>query len=419
MKVGLLIIATEILDGKINDLNTKFLAEFLRHHHLELQLTLTVKDIESDIHLGLKTLFEKCDLIVTSGGLGPTLDDLTKATIASYLGRKISFSETAENIARENYLRFERPVPPKEHGYHYMPEGFVALANSTGMAPGLFAEHLGHFIFSAPGVPREFKSMIQDHLLKLICSKLDQNIVIETISARTKRVPEEKIFGEVDPDLWEKLAKYGDVSSLPVFFGVDIGVKIKAKNQQELDEKKTAVLNIFHNSAVMPHIWHFGLESLEEVIVMMANKKKVTFGFAESCTGGLCSHRITNVSGSSKCFYGSVVSYDNSVKSHLLSVKEKTLQDFGAVSVETAAEMASGLANELKVDIAISISGIAGPGGGSLEKPVGTVCIGSMVNGVLGAEKLKFFGDREQLKNRFSQAALMKLLEHLEKIASP
>lgn len=416
MKVGLLIIASEILDGKIMDLNTKFLGEFLRQHHLELQITLTVKDIEADIHLGLKTLFESCDLIITSGGLGPTLDDLTKVTIASYLGRKISFSTEAEKIAQDNYRRFDREIPGKDHGYNYLPDGFIALSNSTGMAPGLFAEHSDHFIFSAPGVPREFKTMIQDHLMKLISSKIVTSF-IETVSVRTKRVPEEKIFGEVDKSLWEKLSAYGDVSSLPILYGVDIGVKIRAQNMTELQKKKAAVLKIIDESPIKPHVWHIGMESIEEVIVALALKKKKTFGFAESCTGGLCSHRITNVSGSSQSFLGSVISYDNSVKTQLLSVQEKTLKNFGAVSIETAREMASGLAQELKVDIAISITGIAGPGGGSSLKPVGTVCIGSSILGVTQAENLKFFGDREQLKNRFSQAALMKLLEELEKFA--
>lgn len=417
MKVGLLIIATEVLDGKITDLNTRFLAEFLRWNHLELGMSLTVKDDPEAIKAALKGLIEANDLIITSGGLGPTKDDITKQTLANFLGKSIVYSEEALNCAAGNYKKYERPYPGKEHGYSYLPEGFVPLNNSTGFAPGLFAKHTDKFIFSAPGVPKEFKSMIEDHLLSLISSKLDKDSFIETLSIRTKKVPEEKIFSEVDPDLWDKLSQFGEVSSLPILFGVDIGVKIKAQTRAELENKRDEVYKIIDNSPVIEHVWHRGLESLEEIIISIANKKNIKFGFAESCTGGLCSHRITNVPGSSVSFLGAVVSYAESVKASVLDVAPKTLEVHGAVSIHTASEMAQGLAQKLKVDIAISVTGFAGPLGGTVENPIGTVCIGTCVRGKTHAEKFRFHGDREQLKNRFAQVALMTLLEKMEEFA--
>jgi nicotinamide-nucleotide amidase len=416
MKIGLLIIGNEILEGKISDANTRQLSLFLKEHHLELSTALAVTDQEATIHYGLKTLFSTCDVIVTSGGLGPTKDDLTKEAIASFLGRTISYSEESYSIALKNYERFNRPFAGKEHGYCFLPEGFLPLDNSTGFAPALFAEHLGKYLLCGAGVPKEFKSLLEDHFLSLMAPKFPSNHhLIESITIKTKKIPEEKIFGEVDPILWDQLSSLGNVSSLPTTMGVDIGVKIKAENPKELAEKKKKVLAIFENSPLKPNIWQIGNLSLEEYIVGMANKKKITFGFAESCTGGLCSHRITNIAGSSQTFLGSIISYTESVKQKMLNVEASTLKNHGAVSVQTASEMASGLSQQIKSKIAISITGIAGPTGGTPEKPVGTVCFGVTNNGRTQTHSAHFPGDREQLKLRFSQAALFYLLEELEK----
>lgn len=414
MKIAMLIIGSEVLAGKITDLNTRCLAEFLRPYHLEINTAMTVSDEEKNIHEALKTLWADHDLIITSGGLGPTQDDITKLALASYFNRKVEYSADAEKTATENYARYNRPFMGKEHGYCYLPQGFVALSNSTGFAPGLFAEHLGKFLLSGPGVPREFKSMLEDHFEKLIVSKISSHLFLDNVVVRTQKVPEEKIFKEVDPTLWDKLSTLGNVSSLPILYGVDIGVRIIAKSASELTQKRAAVLKIFESSPVKNHIWHIGTESIEELIVNKALEKKVTFGFAESATGGLCSHRITGVPGSSQVFMGSVISYDTEVKIKILNVSTQTIGQFNVVSTEVAQEMAQGLQQNLGVDIAISTTGIAGPSGGSTEIPVGTLCVGFSTKDELSAEKLQFYGDRELLKNRFSQAALFALWDRLK-----
>lgn len=418
MNIGLLIIGSEILEGKIAEANTRQLSLFLREHHLELLTTLTVKDQQDQIQQGLASLLSQCDVVLTSGGLGPTKDDLTKDAIASYLGRKVFYSSESHQVALKNYSRFNRPFPGKEHPYCFLPEGFIALDNSTGFAPTLFAEHHGKLIFCAPGVPKEFKSLLMDHFIKLVTKyKPLPGGFIESITARTKKIPEEKIFGEVDINLWDMLATMGSVSSLPTVMGVDIGVKIQAQTAQDLAEKKQKVLSIFENSPIKNSIWQIGNLSLEEYIVKLANQKNITYGFAESATGGMCSHRITNVSGSSQTFLGGIVSYAESVKENSLQVSAETLKTFGAVSTETAAQMSQGLASNLGVDIAISITGLAGPNGGTPDTPVGTVCFGVTYQGETQTHRAQFPGDREQLKLRFSQAALFYLLEELEKNA--
>jgi nicotinamide-nucleotide amidase len=417
MKAGFLIIASEVLNGKITDVNNQALARFLRPFSIEIEKTLIVKDDTVAIHKALKGLLEDCDFVVTSGGLGPTKDDLTKEALGSFFGKKLLFSETAMAIAEKNYEKFGRPYPGKDHGYSFLPEGFIALNNPMGFAPALFFEENGKAILCGPGVPREFRGILEEHFEKLILSRRSSEILFRLVNIRTKRIPEEKIFGEVDTTLWDQLESFGDVSSLPNYLGVDVGVKITGTSSEELDRKEKEIISIIDKSPLKPAVWHVGLESIEEIILSKARELNLRFGFAESATGGLCAHRITSVSGSSASFMGSIVSYDNSVKESALGVKASTLEKYSELSVEAAKEMAQGARERLRVDVAVSVSGIAGPGGGTPEKPVGFVCIG--VSSKLGTEgfEAKLFGDREQLKFRFSQQVLMTLIETMEKIA--
>lgn len=418
MKIGLLVIGSEVLDGKINDLNTKILSEFLRTKHLEIHESVTARDSDEAIQHGLNTLYPRNDLIITTGGLGPTRDDITKESIASFFGKKIIYSQEAHQVSEENYKRFNRPYPGKDHGYSYLPEGFRALSNSTGFAPGFSFKDQNKFLLSAPGVPREFKSILDDHLMDLISEALDHSFHLDTLMVRTRGIPEEKIFNEVDPELWKKLEAFGEVSSLPVLMGVDIGVKFKAHSFEEITSLVAGAREVFENSPIKPNIWNYGFETLEEKIVRIANNNGIKFGFAESATGGLCSHRITNISGSSNCFVGTIVCYDERVKEGFLGVKKETLEKHTAVSLETAQEMADGLKAHFKLDIAISITGYAGPGGGNDKYPVGSVCIGtSSKNQKTKAQDYRFKGDRLLIKERFTQAALHTLLTELENFA--
>jgi nicotinamide-nucleotide amidase len=418
MKIGFLIIGSEVLDGKIADQNTKILADFLRGHHLEINESIVVRDHEKAIESAVKQLLKSNDVIITSGGLGPTKDDITKLTLARYLGRKILFSDDAVKISIQNYHRLGRVFPENDHAYSYLPENFIPLPNSTGFAPGFYTRIEESTLLSAPGVPREFKSMMADHLLNVISEKLDHHIILHHFIARTKNVPEEKIFGEVDPQLWQKLEQYGEVSSLPILMGVDIGIKIRASHQDEMNQKIHDITLIFKSSPLIKNIWHFGPESIEQRIVQIANHRKIKFGFAESVTGGLCSHRITNISGCSTSFMGSMISYDEGLKNLILGVSNESLDQFSAVSSQVADEMAKGLLQKFNLDIAISITGYAGPLGGSDQLPIGSVFIGRATRGQsVTSEYLLLKGDREILKQRFSQAALYALLEEIENFA--
>lgn len=407
MKFELIIIGNELLNGKIKDKNINWLAKYCYDHHHELKNVQIVPDNYDEVKEAILKSKESADIIITTGGLGPTKDDKTKEFLSQIFNKPIEFNQEAFDITLSHYERGQREFDPEKILYHSIPKDFMALYNPNGYAPALGYEFSDKkFIFSAPGVPSEFQEIVS----KSLAPFFKENTVFKKhIIFKTWKLPESLIFNKLCPDLWEELEKFGEVSSLPHLLGVDIGVVITNKE----DEKK--VLNYIKTTELNKYIWNIGPESIEEVIIKKAKEKKLKIGFAESCTGGLLASRITDIPGSSSIFWGSVISYSNEVKMGTLGVNEETLNKFGAVSLETAKEMAEGALSQLQVDIAVSTTGIAGPGGGSSEKPVGTVGIGFAMKKESSSELLNFKGNREDLKFRFSQAALFKLLELIDK----
>ena len=417
MKIGLLVIGNELLEGKIKDANTQNFALFLSSRNLELPYSLLIGDSETSIQDGLKFLFERCDVILTSGGLGPTLDDITKASIGKFLNKKIKFSEEAYKISFENYQKFNRPFEDKNHGYCFLPENFIPLNNSTGFAPCFAFIENNKVLLCAPGVPREFESFLSDHFDNLTQNHRKNDLYFGSVNFKTRKVPEEKIFSETDPSLWEKLSQFGTVSSLPNLMGVDIGIRVQGKNQLEVDQKKDEIHKIINESPVKKIIWQTGTLSLEEWVVKLACEKNISYGFAESATGGLCSQRVTSVQGSSHTFIGSTICYSEKIKENELNVARATIDQYGVVSEEVAKEMCEGLAKKFGTKIAISITGYAGPGGGSETHPVGTACFGVHSRGQTKTYTFQYHGDRNLRRMRFSQECLYLLLAELESFA--
>jgi nicotinamide-nucleotide amidase len=403
MNAELIIIGNELLNGKISDKNTKEFAMFCRDQGINLKFVSIIQDNQTSFNTIISQAINRSDLILTSGGLGPTKDDITKTMLANFFNKDIKFSNEALQIVHQQYSSKDRIFDQDQSDYQNIPLGFEALLNPTGYAPALYyLFDKNKFLIATPGVPSEFRSIINTSLkTKLPKSTTTNNQVI----VKTRYVPEAKIFNELCPDLWRKLETYGEVSSLPNPLGVDIGVVLKNTANREV------VTSLICESKIKDNIWHVGSESLEELIVKEAKAKKVTFGFAESCTGGLCANRITDISGCSEVFWGSVVSYANEVKERVINVNSNTLKNNGAVSLETAKEMATGARSSMNCDVVVSTTGIAGPGGGSKEKPVGTVAIGFSSNNDSGSKEYNFIGSREDLKFRFSQTALFKLLD--------
>jgi nicotinamide-nucleotide amidase len=360
--------------------------------------------------MALKVSSAHADIILTSGGLGPTPDDLTKNMLATFFNKEICYNEESFRITSQHYNRSNREYNKEKIDYHNIPNDFYPVANPVGYAPGLAYDFDNKKIFSLPGVPLEFQSMLTKEILPTIPKpeSITKHLII-----KTWKIPEATIFNELAPTLWKELKQYGEVSSLPHALGVDIGIKLIVDSQKELVLKQKEIMTYIQTSPLNEFIWHIGPELIEEIIVKEANMKNLKIGFAESCTGGLCASRITDIIGSSSVFWGSIISYANEVKVKSLNVEDETLKNFGAVSEQTALEMAIGAKEHLNVDIIITTTGIAGPGGGSPEKPVGTVGIGVSSKNGSSSKMHKFNGNRKMLKQRFSQIALMTLLEEI------
>lgn len=412
MKISLLVIASEILEGKVQDINTLALSKFLKSRNLTLEKVITVSDKQDQILESLK-LLNSSDMVVISGGLGPTPDDLTKDCLAKFLQVPLLSTQNSQEVARKNYEDKGQPFLA-DHPYQKIPQNSEALYNPEGYAPGLLFYSGRTPYISLPGVPREFRAMMELHLPKILTG---EEVYLDDFIIRTKGIAEEKIFTELDPLLWEKLTEFGSVASLPYLYGVDITLRLRGYTPAEIDTKKIALNSFLAKHPLKKYIWHIGDETLEERIINLAKASKLQFGFAESCTGGLCSDKITNINGSSSVFYGSVVCYNTQIKVDLLKVRHQTLRDHDVVSEAVAIEMARGLRSLYPIDIAVAITGYAGPHTKEKQIPIGTVCIG--ISSSLGdfSKQHHFLGDRQRLKEYFQQAALFQLLETLEKLA--
>lgn len=409
MKAKVIIIGNELLYGRIRDTNGPWLASWLDNQGIELDEILIVPDDTDDLLAAFERCWSSADLIITSGGIGPTLDDMTKSLMAKFFKKELIPSETASKIVIENYKYYDRSWTPELNTYHHIPKDFLVTKNPKGLAPGLVYQDQGKMIMAAPGVPRELQAMAEEEFLPLIKEYFQGKFKKKYRTViRTLRVPEEKIFGELCPTLWDDLSQYGSVSSLPQVIGVDI---IVTMNLEDKDQNESKIKEIIAASNLAEHVWQWGNMKLPELVVKEASEKGIHFSFAESCTGGLTSSRVTDIPGSSQVLLSSLVTYSNDAKTNILGVGGQTIKKFGAVSEEVAKEMVIGVRDKTGADLALAFSGIAGPTGGSEEKPIGTLALAWANKEEVFSEIFHFSGDRERLKLRFSEIGLFKLLQ--------
>ncbi len=422
LKIELISIGDELLSGKVADLNGPFLANYLFKNGLNLSRISICHDSFEEIEMALKIALSRSQIVLTSGGMGPTKDDITKKSISRFFHKKIIPSKEAELITLNNYQQFGKNWNKDKNHYHMIPEDFIPLKNLSGLAPGLIyhfeekKEKGKKVILMAPGVPTEFQMMLKHSFFPFIKKEYQSQIKKnQQITIRTHGVPEEKIFKKHYPDLWKDFSQYGKVSSLPQATGVDIIVTLKeSKNFKTSFEE---IVSLIQKTPLKDYVWQYGELTLPELIIKQFKQKNKTFSFAESCTGGLSSSKITDVPGSSAVFLGSIVSYSNQLKEEILDVKNQTLKSFGAISEEVVKEMALGTILKTKSDFAISWSGLAGPGGGNDQTPIGTLVLGWVKKGEKPqSEKFKFNGERTRLKELFSQYGLAKLLSLIREI---
>lgn len=371
MKTAILTVGTEILFGQIVNTNAAYLSRELNNLGFDVMYHYSVGDNPKRLLELIHLAFRDCDMIITTGGLGPTQDDLTKETIAKAMGERIVVSDMAMEALKSHYRKSERPMTENNLKQAYMPESAEVLPNDQGTAPGFWLEKDGKIIVSMPGPPREMTNMFSKEVMPRLRSLQDS--VIHYRILRTFGLGESKmetvllplIDEQTDPTI-ATCAKEGECS-----------LRIASK-RATLQEAKKAVDDMSQRvmDIIGEYVYSQDNEDLKDVVGRLLISKNITVSCAESCTGGLFAGTLTDIPGISCVFDRGIVTYSNKAKMEELGVKEDTLETFGAVSSQTAAEMAQGLAEKTGSDLCISVTGIAGPDGGSLQKPVGTAYVG-------------------------------------------
>jgi len=401
MDVYLLIIGDEILLGQVIDTNSAWIGQQLSLHGYRVVGKTAVPDARADILAALDAAARRASVVITTGGLGPTKDDITRGALAEYFDSRLVFHrETYERIAAY-FARIGKPLPESARLQATVPEKAILLTNKVGSAPGMWFEREGKVFVSLPGVPFEMQYLMNEEVLPRLQKRFPGSPLVH----RTLRT-----VGEGESTIAKRLEAFEDAlpDHIRLAYLPSLGqVRLRLSGRwpeatippDAADRLKTEVEAYAKKlRQLLPDVI-YGAEddTLEQVVGRLLCEQGRTLGCAESCTGGYVSHLITTVPGSSEYFTGSIISYSNEMKQSLLGVRTETLRQFGAVSEQTVLEMARGALEVLKVDIALSVSGIAGPGGGTPEKPVGTVWMAVADRERSVAQKHVFARDR--LKN--------------------
>ncbi len=369
MQVAILAIGTELLIGQTINTNAAWMGEKLTQLGVTITESLAIADDKELIISSINRLSHNADYLFITGGLGPTKDDITKNAIASYLGVEMYFDEPTYNKIVEYFTAMNLSLSHLHKEQCYFPLGTKLLTNNMGTAPGMLFETPNCNIISMPGVPYEMQSIFTESVTTLL-EQDDRRIPYYQQTIRTVGIAESKLADFIEPII-ETMPANLDVAYLPSLGSVKVrlsgtGLDAKIKVEQIVPQLV---------EALKPYVYGFNDLTIAEAVQNTMIDQGLALGTAESCTGGYLGHLITSTPGSSKYYNGGVLAYSNAIKMNLLNVKEETLEDHGAVSEQTVREMVKGCIKLLDVDIAIAISGIAGPSGGSEAKPVGTIWI--------------------------------------------
>lgn len=405
MTVEIICVGTELLLGNIVNTNAAFLAEKCAALGLSSYFQIVVGDNRERLIQTIKTALKRADIVILSGGLGPTGDDLTKEAAAEAFGRLLVEDEKSRRQI-ETYFA-QRGIMPTENNWKQalIPEGAKAIPNKNGTAPGIIMEENGKYAVLLPGPPGELKPMFTDSVMPYLRTLEDD--VIESVTVKVVGIGESRAETMVS-DLMENqsnptIAPYAKTGEVHFRITARAG---GSKEAQELIAPVAKELEKRFGS----HIYTMEEDvTLEKAVTDLLAEKNWTIATAESCTGGLLAARLVNVPGVSKVFHAGFVTYADEAKQSLIGVKKETLEQFGAVSRQTAGEMAVGAAKAAGADVAVSITGIAGPDGGTKEKPVGLVYIGCYVDGQVRVEEYHFTGSRLKIRESVVASALVLL----------
>ena len=410
MHVELLTIGAELLNGATVNTNAAYLARRLAEVGLACERQVAVSDERAPLRRALREAVDRCDLLITTGGLGPTFDDVTMEVIAEVTRRPLVTVPTVAASIRRFYTRRHRRLQRIALRQASLPRGAQALPNPLGTAPGMWLANASRILIALPGVPSEMRAIMEQSVLPRL-KRLKDQPVIESHTVRTVGLVELSIQAILQRI---RIPEPLQVGLYPNLRMVDLRLTATASSHRAAQRALATCLKPLRR-ALGSSIYAEEEETLEGVVGALLTKQHLTVAVAESCTGGLVSHSLTNVPGSSRYLRGSVVAYDDRLKSEHLNVPSTMLARFGAVSAPVVKAMAEGVRRWAGADLGLAITGIAGPGGGTPTKPVGLVFIGLADGDGARSQRCQFFGDRAAVKFQATQAVLDFLRLHIQK----
>ncbi|MGI5850798.1 MAG: competence/damage-inducible protein A [Clostridiales bacterium] len=402
MNAEIIGVGTELLLGQIVNTDAQYLSQKLSQLGINLFYHTVVGDNMERVKQALSIAVDRVDLIITTGGLGPTMDDLTKEAIAEFLGLKLVAHQPSIDAMEAFFVKRGRTISKNNYKQADFPEGAIILPNSVGTAPGAIVEYNDKIFVILPGPPRELQPMFENHVIPYLESKSDEKIVSKVL----------KIYGIGESVMEEKiqdiLANQSNPTIAPLAGDSELTLRITAKTARN-DDPLTLIQPLENRIRERLGDLIYGVDgdTLESVVVNLLTRSSKTLAVAESCTGGLIAQRITSIPGASNVFIEGTITYSNQSKIERLGVTKKTLNDYGAVSYETATEMVKGILHTTGADVGISITGIAGPRGGTPDKPVGLVYIAiADKNGYMKVQEHNLLGERTRVQQTAASIAL-------------
>ena len=403
MKAEIVAIGTEILLGQILNTNHQYLSQKLAELGIDVYYHSTVGDNQERLIQAINQGIERSDIIITTGGLGPTVDDITLESVARALARRLVLDKRILSRIKLHFGKQCIKMPPENVHQAHTPEGAIALKNDVGTAPSLIIEEGKKILITLPGPPRELVPMFERKVIPYLKKKTKSEWTIKTRTIKITGLSESQVNHKVKDILKSPPPVTVGIFAHPAL--IELKVTAKAKNERQanilinrIDRKITAKLKA--------HIFGRDAETLEEIVGKLLRRYRRTLAIAESCTGGLISNRITNIPGSSKYFKMAVVAYSNKAKASQLDVSPETLKKFGAVSQQVAKEMAKNVRETAGTTFGLGVTGIAGPTGATKSKPRGLVYIALARPRQITCQKFRFAGEREVIKFKTSQAGL-------------
>ncbi len=403
MKAEIIAIGTEILLGHIVNTNTSYLSRQLAGLGIDVYHQSAVGDNPARLGQALIKSLNRSDMVITTGGLGPTVDDITLETIARAIGKNLVFKKEIFKRIKNNFKKRRCRMPKEARRQAFVPEGAVALRNDVGTAPGLIIESYNKIIIALPGPPRELTPIVERFVLPYLKKITPGAYTIKSRTLKLMGLAESQVNAKVKDLL--KLSGDPTVGIYAHVGQVDLKITCKGKTKKETDKKIKKIENKI-GRRFGKYVFGTDNETLEEVVGGLLTKKKKTLAIAESCSGGYISNLITNSPGSSKYFIMGVVAYNNKIKTNLLGINKEIIKKKGAVSKEVVSLLAKNIRSLACTDFGIGVTGIAGPAGGSKNKPIGTVYIAISSAKRTVAKRFFFIGTRQEIKLQTAQQAL-------------